>query len=133
MTDLTQRYGGSSTRRRPLVLALVALLAVAGLAWLAWVVAFHARPQVSSQLLGFDVAGQHAAEARFAVARRDADVDASCLLRAYSADHATVGELTLPVRGGAAHRTLTATLRTEREATTVELVGCTAPGQGQRR
>ena len=78
-----------------------ASLAVAGLAWLVWVVLFHGRPQVTSQMVGFDVDGQHAAVARFTVVRRDADVTASCLLRASADDHSVVGELTVPVTGRA--------------------------------
>ena len=133
MTDLAARYGAPSRARRPLYLGLVAVLAVAGLGWLVWVIAFHSRPQVTSEMVGFRVQGQHAAVARFTVARRDAGTRASCLLRAYADDHSVVGELTVPVGGPQATRTLSASLRTERAATTVDLVGCTAPGQRQAR
>jgi hypothetical protein len=111
----------------------VVLLAVAGLAWLAWVVLFHGRPAVTSELVGFDVDGQHTVTAQYTVARRDADVRATCLLRAYAADHSVVGELTVPVSGSPATGTLSSDVRTEREATSVELDGCTAPGQNQAR
>ena len=131
--DLSQRYGAPSRRRRPAVVAGVALLALGALAWVAWVALFHGRPEVSSTLVGFDAAEQHAATARFTVVRRDRDVRASCLLRAIAADHSVVGELTVPVTSGPEERTLSTTVRTERRATSVELVGCTAPGQKQRR
>ena len=81
------------------MVGLVVLLAVAGLAWLFWVISVHGRPQVSSEMVGFDVDGQHAVVARFTVVRRDADVTASCLLRAYADDHSVVGEVTVPVTG----------------------------------
>jgi hypothetical protein len=133
MTDLAARYGSPSRARRPLVVGLVVLLAVAGLGWLFWVISFHSRPQVTSELVGFDVDGQHAVVARFTVVRRDADVPASCLLRAYADDHSVVGEVTLPVTGPQTSRSISASVRTERRATTVDLVGCTAPGQKQAR
>ena len=127
--DLAERYGAPSRARRPLVLAVVALLVAAGVAWLAWVVLFQGRPAVTSQMVGFDVRGQHASTATFTVARPDGAVPASCLLRAYADDHAVVGELTVPVRPGPTETRLQTTVRTERKATTVELVGCTARGQ----
>lgn len=133
VTDLAERYGAPSRSRRPLVVGLVAVLAVAGLAWLAWVISFHGRPQVTSEMVGFRVHGQHAVVARFSVVRRDADVTASCLLRAYADDHSVVGELTVPVKGPDPSTTVSSSVRTERRATTVDLVGCTAPGQKQAR
>jgi hypothetical protein len=62
----------------------------------------------------------------------DADVEASCTLRAYAVDHTTVGELTFtpdPTEG----RRQVETIRTERRATSVESIGCTAPGQDRPR
>ena len=133
MTDLVERYGAPARARRPVVVVAVAALAVAGLAWLAWVVVAQSRPQVTSQMIGFDVRGQHAAAATFTVARRDPQVRASCLLRAFAADHAVVGELTVPLAGADTDVRLTRTVRTERAATTVDLVGCTADGQRSPR
>ncbi len=130
---LADRYGAPRPGRRPLVVGGVVLLAVAALTWLAWVVLFHGRPQVTSELVGFDVAGQHAVSTQYTVARREADVRATCLLRAYAADHSVVGELSVPVTGDRATATVRSTVRTEREATSVQLLGCTAPGQTQAR
>ncbi|QWZ08412.1 DUF4307 domain-containing protein [Nocardioides panacis] len=133
-SDLSERYGTPSRARRPLLVAGVVALAVVALAWLAWVVMFHARPQVTSQIVGFDIDGQHAAVARYTVVRRDPGVAASCLLRASAEDHSTVGELTVPVPPGPAKVvTLSSTVRTERRATSVDLVGCTSAGQRQAR
>jgi hypothetical protein len=104
-----------------------------GLAWVLWVVLFHSRPQVTSEMVGFHVQGQHAVNVHYAVVRRTAAVRASCLLRAYADDHTVVGELVVPVGTGTTTRTLASTMRTERRATTVDLVGCTAPGQHDPR
>ena len=95
--DLAERYGVPSRGRRPLVVVLIAVLVAAAAAWLAWVLVFQTRPQVR----------------------------ASCLVRAQAADHAVVGELTVPVTSGPATRRVTATLRTERRATGADVVGCT--------
>ena len=132
--DLAERYGTPSRARRPLVIAGIAALAVVGLAWLLWAVSFHGRsPQVTSQMVGFRIDGQHSAVARYTVVRRDASVRTSCLLRAYADDHSVVGELTVPVASAAQAVTLSSTVRTERRATTLDLVGCTAAGQRHPR
>jgi hypothetical protein len=123
--DLAERYGAPSRSRRPLLVAVAAVLAVAGGAWLVWVVAFHSRPEVSSQLVAYDVQGQHAATATWTVVRRSADVSATCRLLALSADHAVVGERTVVVASGPATARFTTTVRTERRAGSVQLVGCT--------
>jgi hypothetical protein len=59
-------------------------------------------------------------------------VQASCTLRAYAEDHTTVGELTFSPEPGSGSRQVE-TIRTERRATSVESVGCTAPGQDHPR
>ena len=82
------------------------MLAAVFLGWLVWVILYHGRPLVQSELVTYDVRGQHAAEARVTVVRRSADVEASCLLRASASDHSVVGELSLPrgpVRPGDGH------------------------------
>ena len=132
--DLAERYGTTSHGRRPVVVVAVALLAVAALAWVVWVVLFHGRPLVQSELVRFDEQGEHAAVAEYTVVRRDRDVTSSCLLRAFADDHSVVGELNVEVDSSqAATATMRSTVRTERKATSVELVGCTAEGQSQRR
>jgi glucose dehydrogenase len=133
MTDLAERYGAPPRAGRPLLLALVAVLVIAAAAWLVWAIGFHGRPEVSSQMVGFTT-GEHRATAEFTVVRRNADVPASCLLQAYASDHSVVGELTVPVgRDRPGTSTVHASMRTERRATSVDLVGCTAAGQDRPR
>jgi hypothetical protein len=94
----------------------------------------HGDPEVTSELTGFEVVGEHAASATFTVVRRTPEVEASCLLRASASDHAVVGELNVVVGPGDDERQdLSETVRTERRATTVEMVGCRAEGQNRRR
>ena len=59
----------------------------------------------------------------------DDGVDASCTVRAYAADHSTVGEVTYTPEQGRN----TVAVRTERRASSVENIGCTAPGQPRPR
>lgn len=132
--ELNQRYGARTPHRRLILVAFSTVLVTAGLAWLTWVIAFHGRPMARSDIVSFAVVNQHEATATVAVVRRDREVEASCLLRAQAADHSIVGELSFRV--GASHdatTTLTRTLRTEREATSVSLVGCVAAGQTHPR
>ena len=134
MTDLAARYGTRSEGRHRAIVALVVVVAAAGLAWLVWVMLVHGRPLAQSDINGFDTVDQHRTTATFTVVRRDADVVASCLLRAFASDHTIVGELDVTVGpGGDTRQVLERAIRTEREATSVEVMGCTADGQTQRR
>jgi uncharacterized protein DUF4307 len=132
VTDLAERYGAPSRARRPIVVAVAVLLAVAGLAWLAWAMVFHPRPAVSSQLVGYHVLGEHKVTATFTVVRRHPADAATCAIRATAADHAVVGQTSITVRPGPATSQVRASLRTERRATTVDLVGCTSTGSSPR-
>ena len=129
---LAQRYGAPAPwRRRALVIASVAQ-ALVFLTWLAWSVYEHATPQVTSELETFSVDDDHTVTAVLVVSLDSSDVKASCTLRAYAEDHTTVGELTFtpdPSKG----RRQVQTIRTERRATSVEKIGCTAPGQDRPR
>jgi len=100
---------------------------------LGWVRVQYSDHEVTSDIVSFEVVDDHSADATFTVTRRTPDVEASCLLRAQASDHSTVGELNVKVGPGVAQaQTLTETVRTEREATTVDVVGCRAEGQNRR-
>ena len=134
MSELEQRYGTRRTRPRPAVVAVLVLVAAAALSWLVWVMLFHGRPLAQSELVAFDVDTEHSAVATVTVVRRTDSVEATCLLRATAEDHSIVGELNFAVGPGEQETaTLTRKVRTEREATTVELLGCLAEGQSRRR
>ncbi|GAA4116071.1 hypothetical protein GCM10022215_15530 [Nocardioides fonticola] len=126
---LSERYGTPSPWRRRGIAAVVAAFVAAFACWLAWTTWIHANPQVSSELLGFTVEGEHAVTARVAVDVSDGvdPTTARCLLRAYAEDHNTVGEFTFtPAEGSGRY---TETIRTERRATSADVVGCTTPDQ----
>ena len=126
---LRERYGTPSPWRRRGLVAFVAVVVLGFGGWLVWTTWIHANPQVDSELLRFEVQGEHATQATVAVRVSDGvdPTTARCLLRAYAEDHTTVGELPFTPSDGSGR--YTETLRTEREATSVELVGCTTPDQ----
>jgi len=127
-TDLVERYGAASPGRRRWGMAALGLVIVLLVGWLAWTTLFHANPPVTSDIVAYDIVDDNEASAVVSVSLEDGVV-ASCRLQAYADDHSTVGELAFePVDGRNE-----VTLRTERRATTVTLVGCTAPGQSRPR
>jgi Arc/MetJ family transcription regulator len=128
-TDLADRYGSPSAWRRPVTIALAAGLAAIGLTWLGWVAWVHGTPEVRSEIVSFDVISDHEVTARLDVRLSDDDVTATCRLRALSEDKTAVGELAFtPVDGDN-----DVVIRTERRATSVEKLGCTAEGQSRPR
>lgn len=119
--QLADRYGRPSVVRRRLVPALGILAAAVFGIWLAWAVWFHSNDPVTAGIESFDVVDEHTATAVVQV-RLAEDAEATCKLRATAEDKTTVGEHTFePVDGRNE-----VTVRTERLATTVDLVSCTA-------
>ena len=128
-TDLAERYGAPSRWRRPAFLTLAIGLAAIGLGWLGWTMWFHTTPAVTSELVTFEVTSDHETQVRLDVSLGRDDVEASCRLRAFAEDHTPVGEVAFTPVGG----TNQVVIRTERRATTVEKLGCTADGQPRPR
>lgn len=127
-TDLVDRYGRSPSWHRAALLAVVGALIAVFLGWVGWVAWFHGSPDVTSELVAYDVVSEHAVEAKVDVNLGDA-VGATCKLRALAEDHSAVGELSFPPVDGLNR----VTIRTERRATSVEKVGCTTEDQPQPR
>jgi hypothetical protein len=133
MTDLANRYGAPNAAGRRVLVGVIAVVAAAALAWLAWAVVYQSTPKVRSDLAKFEVVDDHTATGLLTVVRRETDTRATCFLRAIAEDHSVVGELDVTVSSGAKTQEVPVTVRTERRATTLEGLGCTAPGQKQRR
>ncbi len=134
MTDLmTERYGAPSRGRRRGVLAASAVVGVVALAWVAWASWFQGNPEVQSALVSYRVVDDHSVTAQVSVQPRSRDVVASCRVRAYAYDHSVVGERNFRVRDSEGTVRLTVPFRTEREATSVEMVGCTSGEQDRPR
>jgi hypothetical protein len=127
------RYGAPSPARRRAVVVAAGLVGLVALTWLVWVIWFHGNPQVQSSMRSFEVVDDHAVSAVVLVRADSDDVDANCLLRAFGEDHSVVGERNFEVAGSTGTTVREVTVRTERAATSVELVGCTAAGQSRPR
>jgi hypothetical protein len=125
---LADRYGAPSPVRRRLLVGAVAVVAALFVGWLAWAAWFHATPAVSSELTGWSVQSDHEARATVTVSLEEG-VAATCVVRAIAEDHTTVGELAFEPDEGSNE----VAVRTERRATSVDLVGCTAEGQQRPR
>lgn len=128
---LADRYGTPVPWRRRALVGAAAVLALVFIGWLAWAAFIHSTPQVTSKLETFDIKDDHTVEVVLVV-KLGPDVAASCTLRAYAEDHSAVGEVTFGPDSAAGQRQRV-TIRTERRATAVESMGCTAPGQGRPR
>jgi len=126
---LAERYGAPRPLRRRAVLVASAVVALAFLGWLAWTVWDELHPEVTSSLVTWDAKDEHTAVATVEVQLSDDAVRPSCTLRASAEDHQVVGELTFTPEDGRSVQTI----RTERLATQVELLGCTAEGQNRPR
>jgi methyl coenzyme M reductase alpha subunit len=130
---LEERYAGPSRAQRMVAALVVAALLAAGAGLLGWAVVVHSNPEVQSRLTAFVIPDDHTAQATIAVSRKAEDTVATCRLQAVAEDHAVVGQQTLRVADGPAEQSLRLQLRTERRATTVELLGCTTPDQPRPR
>jgi hypothetical protein len=127
-TDLTDRYGAPAAWRRPVLIASMAALAVVFVGWVAWVAWSHGTPGAESQLVSFEVQSDSSAVAHIDVQLEDG-VTASCRVRAFAEDHTTVGEISFTPE----HGRNDVEVRTERRATSIDLIGCTTPDQERPR
>ncbi|HEX3932272.1 MAG TPA: DUF4307 domain-containing protein [Nocardioides sp.] len=126
---VAERYAGPPAWRRPVTIVAVVALALVGLTWLGWAAYKESTPKVESQLVTFTVDGEHVVRADVAVRLSSGATGASCTVEAVAEDHSVVGELHFrPVNG-----TNRVTVRTERQATSVDVPGCIADGQNRPR
>jgi Domain of unknown function (DUF4307) len=128
---LAERYGARAPWRRRAVIVASAALVVAFLVWLAWTVWGHSRPVVTSELETWSIEDDHSVTAVVVVRLADDDVHATCRLRAFAEDHTIVGEHAFTP--DPTTRRQVEQIRTERRATSVTSLGCTAPGQDRAR
>ena len=138
MTDLrsdalADRYGTAGPGRRRAVIIASGVVGVVALAWVAWAAWSQSTPDVQSSLRAYDVVDTHSATASILVKPTSRDVSASCLVRAFGVDHTVVGEVNFKVADEPRAVIRNVRIRTEREATGVELVGCTTADQGRPR
>ncbi|WP_297733287.1 DUF4307 domain-containing protein [Nocardioides sp.] len=124
-SDLAQRYAAPPPWRRRALIGAVAVLGAVFIGWVAWIAWVNATPSAESNLVGFDVASDSSVVAHVAVRLEGdlGDVVASCRVTAFAADRTIVGEVSFtPVQGRN-----DVTIRTDRRAFRVELIGCSTP------
>ena len=129
---LAERYGVAAPWRRRVLLVGAGLLAALFLGWLGWTVWSHGTPEVTSELETFSIDSDHATTAVLVVSLADEEVEATCTLQALAEDHSVVGELVFTPDPSLGRRQVQE-IRTERRATSVQSLGCTAPGQNHPR
>ncbi|GAB3254930.1 DUF4307 domain-containing protein [Nocardioides dilutus] len=130
--SLADRYGAPSAGRRRLLVGATVVVAVVFLGWLVWTMAGSTQAQVTSELESFSVVDDSTVSVVLVVSLADDEVEASCRLRAYAEDHNVVGELAFTPDPAVGQRQVVE-VRTERRATAVESLGCTAEGQKRPR
>jgi hypothetical protein len=122
---MRERYGTDHPRRRIVLVVATTVLAMVFLAWVVWVAIFHGDPAIDSKVTSYDVVNAHQVNVQLDTRFRDAKTKGTCLVRATASDHSIVGELNLTAAQLRAlgHRWIP--IRTERRATTAEVVRCT--------
>ncbi|RNL80890.1 DUF4307 domain-containing protein [Nocardioides marmorisolisilvae] len=126
MSDLlAERYGKPSPRRRAVIVGATTLLAIVFLTWLGWVAIFHGDPAIDSQVSSFNPVSAHQIDVKLDTRFRNDHVTGNCLVRATAADHSIVGELNLSAKQIRAAEGHWIPIRTERRATTAEVIRCT--------
>jgi hypothetical protein len=118
------RYGTPSRGRRLALIAAVVAVAVSFLAWLGWAAWHHARTSVSGDVTSFSVVSPHEIEVTISVERASGDL-VVCTIEARASDHELVAaqDITVPA-GHSGSVEVKATIRTDREATSVDVTGC---------
>lgn len=128
--SLADRYGAPSRTGRVLVVVIGGAIVLGLLGWLVWAIVGQANPAVSSMELTHDIVDDHTATITVRLQYGDEPVEATCRVRAIAHDKTVVGELTVhpDPAAGPDH---SFDIATDRRATTVEWLGCTAADQPQ--
>lgn len=113
------------TRRRPLLIAVVAVVAAIGLGWLIWAAYEHANPEVSGAIHVFSIPSAQKVTFTLTVQRRDPSVPVSCAVIAQASNFETVGQKTISLPGATSQLVdLQEELKTIRQATSVSVSQC---------
>ena len=119
------RYGRPTVPRRRAGVAVIAVGVVALLGWVVWAAMGQADDnRVGGLVESFDVRSPHEVAVTVQITRTSTDA-VQCTITAIATDHTEVGQrlVRLPA-GPSGTRTITTVVRTEREATTADVVGC---------
>jgi hypothetical protein len=100
------------------------LFALVLLAWAIWAGQASDDRTIDATVTSYRVVDSHQVQVRISAHFEDASTKGTCLVRATAADHTIVGELNITADELRAARDSWIPIRTERRATTAELVRC---------
>jgi hypothetical protein len=106
------------------VIGLAVLLVGALTGWAVWAASTD-QPAIDATLTSYHVVSDHEVQVQVTARFRDAHPRGTCLVRASAEDHTVVGEINLTAAQLRSARGRWIPVRTERRATTAELVRCT--------
>jgi Domain of unknown function (DUF4307) len=121
---MAARYGRPSVGRRRAGVVVIAVVVGGLLGWLVWAALGQSRDTVGGLVQSYDVRSPHEISVTVQITRTSAAA-VHCTVSAIASDHSEVGRrvVRLPA-GSSGTRTITTTVRTEREATTADVAGC---------
>ncbi|UDY22962.1 DUF4307 domain-containing protein [Nocardioides sp. Kera G14] len=128
-SGLRERYAAHPSPWPKVFLAIGVVIFAGLLVWLGWVIWLKVNPAVTSNLVTWKVVDEHSVTAKVSVQLDSGAKNPTCLLRATAEDHTTVGEKSFVPHDGNNE----VAIRTERTATSVESIGCTAHNQNDAR
>lgn len=120
---LRDRYGIRPRRQPGPFAAVAAVVALALLIWTGWAVWRHADGITQGQVTSFDVTSPHQVRVTLDIGIPGGGT-AACTVEALAGDHTLVGQATVRVTSHSGHAVRILVIRTERAATTADVVAC---------
>jgi|SRR4051794_19722627 hypothetical protein len=118
------RYGAPSRGRRLALLTAIVAVVALFLVWLAWAALHHAKTSVTADVTSFSVVSTHEIAVTIDVERASGD-RVVCTVEAQASDHGLVATEDIAVPAGDSGSVqVSARIRTDREATSVDVSGC---------
>jgi hypothetical protein len=119
--DYNDRYGIKPANRwRPVALSIL----IAGTAWLLWAGLHHARPEITSRLISFEVSSDREIVIRYEATRRDPERELTCTLVARDIEKLIVGQIDDVVPAGQSQINRSTPIPTRNLAATASVLRC---------
>jgi hypothetical protein len=121
---MAERYGRTSPGRRRAGIVAIAVGVLALLGWAVWAALAQSHDSVGGLVESYDVKSPHEVSVTVQITRTSTDA-VHCTITAIATDHTEVGQRVVRLPAGVSGtRTITTLVRTEREATTADVVNC---------
>ena len=119
--DYNDRYGVKPANRwRPVAGAFL----VVGIIWLLWAGLHHARPEITSRLISFNVSDDREIVIRYEATRRDPNRELTCTLVARDIDKLIVGQVDDVIPAGESQIDRSTPIPTRNLAATASVLRC---------